>query len=81
MWIKLTRHWCLLPPYSLDAAIVRIMKARKSMDHNQLVAEVSRQVTNFKPSPMDIKRQIEGLIERDYIERDEANPRTYHYVA
>ena len=54
----------------VEAAIVRIMKSRKSLDHNNLVGEVVRQLTNrFIPSPQFVKRRIESLIEREYLER------------
>ena len=53
-----------------DAAIVRVMKSRKSMDHNNLVMETTKQLqSRFQPNPMLIKRRIEVLIEREYLER------------
>ena len=65
-----------------EAAIVRIMKARKSMDHANLVAEVTRQLSaRFRPSPVDIKKRIEDLIERDYLERDAVDKKLYTYCA
>ena len=33
----------------------------------------------FQPS--DLKKRIESLIDRDYMERDKDNPNQYHYVA
>lgn len=40
------------------------MKARKTLSHNELVAEVVRQLmTRFTPSPAIIKKRIEGLID------------------
>ena len=66
----------------LEAAIVRIMKTRKTLDHNSLIAEVMKQVSpRFTPSLGDIKKRIEGLLERDYLERDEDQKQTYHYLA
>lgn len=53
-----------------EAAIVRVMKNRKQLDHNNLVAEVVAQLqVRFNPSPTMIKRRIEALIEREYLER------------
>lgn len=47
-----------------QACIVRIMKDRKAMSHNDLVNEVTRQLaTRFSPNPAAIKKRIEGLIE------------------
>lgn len=68
--------------HAIEAAVVRIMKTRKVLDHSNLVAEVARQLsTRFRPSPADIKKRIESLIERDYLERSEEDRRVYHYLA
>lgn len=66
--------------YQVDAAIVRIMKMRKSLQHNLLVTEVVGQL-KFSIKPADIKKRIESLIERDYLARDEQNPNQYNYLA
>jgi len=67
----------------LEAAIVRIMKARKTLAHNDLVAEVSKQLSSrFAPEPLAVKKRIESLIEREYLERGEdANRKIYSYLA
>lgn len=31
--------------------------------------------------PADLKKRIESLIDRDYMERDKENQNQYHYVA
>jgi len=66
----------------IDAAIVRIMKARKQLDHNAIITEVTRQLApRFLPSPPDIKKRIEKLIEREFLERDAEDRKKYIYLA
>jgi cullin 3 len=66
----------------VEAALVRIMKARKSLHHNDLIAEVTRQLSvRFTPAPQFVKKRIESLIEREYLERSSQDIRVYQYVA
>uniref|UniRef100_A0A667XA51 Cullin 3 n=1 Tax=Myripristis murdjan TaxID=586833 RepID=A0A667XA51_9TELE len=68
--------------HEIEAAIVRIMKSRKKMQHNVLVAEVTQQLrARFLPSPVVIKKRIEGLIEREYLARTPEDRKVYTYVA
>lgn len=68
--------------YAIDAAIVRIMKSRKVLGHQQLVLECVEQLGRmFKPDIKAIKKRIEDLITRDYLERDKENPNTFRYLA
>lgn len=47
-----------------QACIVRIMKNRKQMSHNDLISEVAHQLANrFNPSMSVIKKRIEALID------------------
>ncbi|KAM5439965.1 ubiquitin ligase (cullin) of SCF [Microsporum audouinii] len=62
----------------LQSAIVRIMKSRKRMKHVQLVQEVIQQVSaRFPPKISDIKKNIEGLMEKEYIERMDGDEISY----
>ncbi|KAI8371040.1 Cullin [Blakeslea trispora] len=68
--------------HQIEASIVRIMKDRKTMEHNLLIAEVTKQLsTRFIPSPVMIKKRIEALIDREYLERSAEDRRAYHYLA
>jgi len=64
----------------IDAAIVRVMKSRKKLDHNQLLEEVFRQCTLFKPQPAQVKVQIEHLIDREFLKRDSQSRNVYIYL-
>ncbi|KAA6417758.1 MAG: ubiquitin- cullin 4 [Trebouxia sp. A1-2] len=64
----------------IDAAIVRIMKTRKSLSHKLLVQELLIQL-KFPIRAQDLKKRIESLIDREYLERDEQNPQVYNYLA
>ncbi|KAL1121990.1 hypothetical protein AAG570_003398 [Ranatra chinensis] len=66
--------------YQIDAAIVRIMKMRKTLSHNLLISELYNQL-KFPVKPADLKKRIESLIDRDYMERDKDNPNQYNYMA
>lgn len=66
----------------IDAAVVRIMKARRALSHQELVTEAVHVLSHrFTPTPASIKARIENLIDRDYIARDEADRKRYEYVA
>jgi cullin 1 len=63
---------------AIEAAIVRIMKARKTLQHQQLLSEVLAQLNFFNPNPRVVKKRIEALIEREYLERSSDNAQVYN---
>ena len=69
--------------YETQAAIVRIMKSRKTITYSELQAETiaaTRKRGAMKGS--EIKVQIDKLIEKDYMERDmDAQGMVYRYLA
>jgi cullin-4 len=67
-------------PLVLDAAIVRIMKARQTLLHSELAEQVSRAV-KLIVTPADLKKRVELLLEREYLKRDDKDFSRYHYVS
>merc|ERR1719361_693559 len=67
-------------PHQMDAAVVRIMKARRTFTVQELLGEVIQQLqARFQPDPRLIRKRIEVLIAQDYLERDEDDRNTLIY--
>jgi cullin 3 len=65
----------------IEAAIVRTMKSRKQSSTNDLMNEVTAQLTRrFTPKVMAIKLALEKLIEKDYLERDVSDKKMLRYL-
>lgn len=65
----------------IDSVIVRIMKARKTLEHQDLISNVLSQIVLFRADARLVKKRIENLIEREYLKRDDENPNLYTYLA
>lgn len=66
----------------IQATIVRVMKARKTLPYQQLEVEVFTQVrARFTPNPAMVRKNVETLIEREYLRRDESSDQErYEYL-
>ena len=65
----------------LESTIIRVMKSKQIVEHNELISEVISGVNSFfVPEISAIKTRIENLIEREFIKRTE-NINKYMYIA
>ena len=68
--------------HMVEATIVKVMKARRKLEHNALIAEATKILSQkFSPDPTMIKKRIDSLIDREYMERDAEDRRFYKYIA
>lgn len=66
----------------LQAIVVRIMKMRQMLSHQKLVAEVIKGCQgNFVPSIISIKKAIDHLIDKQFLERSQSSTDIYQYLA
>ncbi|KAL5512777.1 hypothetical protein ACEPAG_3043 [Sanghuangporus baumii] len=67
---------------ALQATIVRIMKARKTMKNQEVIQEVISHVSAwFTPNIPDIKKAIDALLEQEYLKRVDDAHDIFAYVA
>ncbi|KAF9005696.1 Cullin-domain-containing protein [Hymenopellis radicata] len=68
--------------YVIQATIVRIMKTRQTMTNQALIQQVVSQISQrFAPKIPVIKKAIETLLEKEYMERVDGQKDTFAYVA
>lgn len=66
----------------MQLALVRVMKARNTLMVNQLIAEATEQLSKyFVPEVRLMRKQIEVLMERGFMKRDDDDQKKIHYVA
>ncbi|KAJ4705264.1 cullin 1 [Melia azedarach] len=67
--------------HNIDSALVRIMKSRKILSYQQLISECVKMLRpSFKPDIKAIKKRIEDLVNREFLERDLENPTMFKYL-
>lgn len=65
----------------VQAAIVRVMKTKKRLNHNNLLSEVTTQlIPLFKPNIPMLKKNVEVLIEKEFLGRVEGEKDEYVYI-
>ncbi|PRP82656.1 hypothetical protein PROFUN_09767 [Planoprotostelium fungivorum] len=68
--------------FEIDAAMVRVLKMRNRIEWNKVQVEVINMLqSRFTPEAKLMKKRLESLIERQFMERDEMDPKFIVYVA
>jgi cullin-4 len=68
--------------FVIDAAIVRVMKARKERTFEQLKIDVVDAVkSHFVPDMKHFKERVDSLVEGEFLRRDDDNRDLFYYVA
>jgi len=68
--------------FMLDAAMVRVMKARNVIKWAQFQTEVLKLVQKeWSPTPKELKKRLGSLMERDFIKRSEEDENLLQYIA
>jgi len=68
--------------FEIEAGMVRVMKARNRVDWNQLQVEVINILRDrFQPDGKMLKKRLESLIDRRFMERDENDPKIIIYIS
>ena len=66
--------------FEIEAAVMRILKERKVLQHNELVKSLIERL-KFPVEISHIKQRVESLIEKDYIKRSPSDNSVYEYIA
>jgi len=68
--------------FEIEAAMVRVMKARNRLEWNQVQVEVINILkSRFTPDARMLKKRLESLIDRKFMERDENDPKVILYIS
>jgi len=68
--------------FEIEAAMVRVMKARNRLEWNQVQVEVINILkSRFSPDARMLKKRLESLIDRKFMERDENDPKVILYIS
>jgi len=68
--------------YAVEATIVRIMKTQRQLRYAELSSQVvSALAPIFQAQAKTIRKRVDDLVERDYLELDEADDSLIKYVA
>lgn len=56
------------------------MKSKRILNYNELVSNSQELLTMFTFQPIEFKKRLESLIERNYIKRNETDTNIFTYI-
>jgi len=60
----------------LDAKLVKVFKARRTISETELVGEILKMKFMWKPTQMEVIQRLNNLIEdKEWVERDQKDPK------
>lgn len=66
---------------AIQGCIVRVLKSNKIMEYSEVVRMVEKLMLKFNPTSKAIRKEIDELIKREFIERDPENFNRLRYLA
>jgi hypothetical protein len=66
---------------AIQGCIVRVLKSNKVMEYADVVRTVEKLMLKFNPTSKAIRKEIDDLIKKDYLERDAENFNRLRYLA
>uniref|UniRef100_A0A672NVW0 Cullin-4B-like n=1 Tax=Sinocyclocheilus grahami TaxID=75366 RepID=A0A672NVW0_SINGR len=67
--------------FNVKPGFLQVLKTQDSLCSQQRTYATATKFCFIFLQPADLKKRIESLIDRDYMERDKENPNQYNYVA
>ena len=79
---QIRKSYAVFSKEAIRAAIVRVMKQKKSLSYNLLVVEALKVLAGkIKPDVKEIKEEVEYLVRYDFIKREAENSDNYLYIS
>lgn len=66
---------------AIQGCIVRVLKSSKVMDYAEVVKTVEKLMLKFSPTSKAIRREIDNLMKKEFIDRDPENFNRLRYLA
>ena len=66
---------------AIQGCVVRVLKSNKVMDYSEVIRMVEKLMLKFNPTSKAIRKEIDDLIKKEFVERDPENFNRLKYLA